>query len=306
MTLMLLCVSGILCTATSERCLSGPCHNGASCVDTVDDYACICPTGGVVRYMGKNCDELYDACFFAPCENCTSAPGSPEYRCICTDGLGGDNCTEEVDECGSGPCSSPRSLCVDQRNGYFCRCPEGFGGRDCGTRVPDCMDAPCENNGTCVLQPEGFECECGPGFEGRTCEEDINECLSGPCQNGAICTNGVAEFHCFCVPGFQGHNCELDINECASRPCENNATCINEKDHYECECLVGFTGKHTPLWPSARSLVVRGHRTGGDIQMVDWSWTQMLPACGSGAGSTGTIPNRVLPVVSVGSPRRDR
>ncbi|TNM92512.1 hypothetical protein fugu_019524 [Takifugu bimaculatus] len=208
---------GILCNATSERCLSGPCQNGASCVDTVDDYACICPTGGV-RYMGKNCDELYDACFFAPCENCTSTPGSTD------------------------PCSYPRSLCVDQLNGYFCRCPEGFGGRDCRAHVTDCIDGPCMNNGTCVLQPEGFECDCAPGFEGETCEEDINECLSDPCQNGAICTNGVAEFHCFCVPGFQGYNCELDINECASRPCENNATCINEKDHYECECLMGFAG----------------------------------------------------------------
>lgn len=241
----LLWFSGILCTATSERCLSGPCQNGASCVDTEDDYACICPTGGV-RYMGKNCDELYDACFFAPCENCTSTSGSTEYHCICTEGLSGDNCTEEVDECRSSPCSYPRSLCVDQLNGYFCRCPEGFGGRDCRAHATDCIDGPCMNNGTCVLQPEGFECDCAPGFEGETCEEDINECLSDPCQNGAICTNGVAEFHCFCVPGFQGYNCELDINECASRPCENNGTCINEKDHYECECLMGFAGKYTP------------------------------------------------------------
>lgn len=250
----LLWFSGILCTATSERCLSGPCQNGASCVDTVDDYACICPTGGV-RYMGKNCDELYDACFFAPCENCTSTPGSTEYQCICTDGLSGDNCTEEVDECRSSPCSYPRSLCVDQLNGYFCRCPEGFGGRDCRAHVTDCIDGPCMNNGTCVLQPEGFECDCAPGFEGETCEEDMDECLSEPCQNGAICTNGVAEFHCFCVPGFQGYNCELDINECASRPCENNATCINEKDHYECECLMGFAGKNTPcltVWTLAK------------------------------------------------------
>ncbi|KAK2818785.1 hypothetical protein Q5P01_024346 [Channa striata] len=232
---------GILCSASSDKCLSAPCQNGATCVDTMDDYACICARDGV-RYMGKNCDDLYDACFFAPCENCTSTPGTTEYHCICLEGLTGDNCTEEVDECQSNPCAKPRSLCVDQLNGYFCRCPAGFGGQDCRTHVTDCIDEPCRNNGTCVLQPEGFKCHCAPGFKGQTCEEDIDECLSEPCQNGAICMDGVAEYHCFCVPGFQGYNCEIDINECASRPCENNATCINEKDHYECECLLGFSG----------------------------------------------------------------
>uniref|UniRef100_A0A3Q3T0A3 Crumbs cell polarity complex component 2 n=1 Tax=Mastacembelus armatus TaxID=205130 RepID=A0A3Q3T0A3_9TELE len=235
------CFSGILCTATSDKCLSAPCQNRATCVDTMDDYACICSKEGV-RYMGKNCDELYDACSFAPCEDCTSTPGTTEYHCLCPDGLTGDNCTEEVDECQSNPCSKPQSLCVDQLNGYFCRCPSGFGGQDCRTHITDCIDEPCRNNGTCMLRPEGFECQCAAGFEGNTCEEDVNECSSEPCQNGAICIDGVAEFHCFCVPGFQGYNCEIDINECASRPCENNATCINEKDHYECECLMGFSG----------------------------------------------------------------
>ncbi|XP_029940858.1 protein crumbs homolog 2a [Salarias fasciatus] len=232
---------GLLCTATADRCLSAPCQNAATCVDTMDDYACICARDGV-RYMGKNCDQLYDACVFAPCEVCSSVPGTTEYRCVCPDGLTGDNCTQDVDECLSDPCSAPRSLCVDRLNGYFCRCPPGFGGRDCRTHVTDCIDEPCRNNGTCVLLPEGFECHCAAGYEGKTCEEDVNECLSEPCQNGAICVDGPAEFHCFCVPGFQGYNCEIDINECASRPCENNATCINEKDHYQCECLEGFSG----------------------------------------------------------------
>ncbi|KAK1883626.1 Protein crumbs like 1, partial [Dissostichus eleginoides] len=232
---------GIFCNATANDCLSAPCQNAATCVDNMNDYACICAKDGV-RYMGKHCEELYDACSFAPCGDCSSTPGETEYHCICPDGMAGDNCTEEVDECESNPCSEPQTLCVDQLNGYFCRCPEGFGGEDCRTHVTDCIDEPCRNNGTCLLRREGFQCHCAPGFEGKTCEEDVNECLSKPCQNGAICLDGEAEFHCFCVPGFQGYNCEIDINECASRPCENNGTCINEKDHYECECLEGFAG----------------------------------------------------------------
>ncbi|XP_077442159.1 protein crumbs homolog 2a isoform X2 [Vanacampus margaritifer] len=232
---------GIFCTATLDKCLSAPCQNGATCVNTTDDYACLCVNEGV-RYMGKNCDKLYDACSFAPCENCISFLGMPEYKCICPDGLSGDNCTEEVDECRSSPCSAPRYLCVDQLNGYFCKCPSGYGGPQCHQQVTDCIHKPCRNNGTCILHPQGFECQCAPGYIGKTCEEDINDCLSEPCQNGALCIDGVAEFHCFCVPGFQGYNCEIDINECASRPCGNNATCINEKDHYKCECLMGFAG----------------------------------------------------------------
>lgn len=232
---------GIFCSASSDKCLSGPCQNGATCTDTAEDYACLCPSEGVL-YMGKNCDQLYDACSFGPCDHCTSTPGTTEYRCLCPDGLAGDNCTEEINECQSNPCSEPRSECVDRSNGYFCRCPPGYGGDDCEMHVTDCMDGPCKNNGTCELLPVGFECLCPPGYEGERCEEDVDECFSHPCQNGAICMDGGAEYHCFCVPGFQGYNCEIDINECASHPCENNGTCINEKDRYECECLTGFTG----------------------------------------------------------------
>ncbi|KAF3848620.1 hypothetical protein F7725_015117 [Dissostichus mawsoni] len=263
---------GIFCNATANDCLSAPCQNAATCVDNMNDYACICAKDGV-RYMGKHCEELYDACSFAPCGDCSSTPGETEYHCICPDGMAGDNCTEEVDECESNPCSEPQTLCVDQLNGYFCRCPEGFGGEDCRTHVTDCIDEPCRNNGTCLLRREGFECRCAPGFEGKTCEEDVN--------NGAICLDGEAEFHCFCVPGFQGYNCEIDINECASRParttapastrrtttsvsawgirryrvnceneidecesdpCHNGATCLDLISVYSCQCLPGFTG----------------------------------------------------------------
>ncbi|KAM4615128.1 protein crumbs homolog 2a [Polymixia lowei] len=232
---------GIFCTATSDKCLSAPCQNGATCVDTMDDYACICPRNGVL-FMGKDCHELYDACYFATCEECISTPGTTGYHCICPDGLTGVNCTEDINECDSNPCFEPRSECIDQLNGYFCRCPAGYGGVDCQTHVTDCIDEPCHNNGTCVPLPEGFACKCAPGLEGETCEDDVDECSSQPCQNGAICIDGLAQFHCFCVPGFQGYNCEIDINECASRPCENNGTCINEKDRYKCECLSGFAG----------------------------------------------------------------
>ncbi|XP_016408042.1 protein crumbs homolog 2-like [Sinocyclocheilus rhinocerous] len=221
---------GIFCSGSSDMCASSPCQNGATCVDTMDDYVCLCSREGV-QYMGRDCNELYNACVFAECEGCVTEPGTEHYTC-----------PEDINECESGPCVWALSECVDELNGYKCLCPPGFGGEDCSRRIIDCVDEPCLNNGTCRRIVDGFECTCSEDFRGETCEENVDECESNPCQNGAICVDGTNKYHCFCVPGYQGHNCEIDINECASRPCWNNGTCINGKDQYLCECLLGYTG----------------------------------------------------------------
>ncbi|MBN3299790.1 CRUM1 protein, partial [Amia calva] len=181
----------------------------------IDDYFCHC-ANEPIKYMGKNCEELYDACSLQVCpaySNCTSTPGSAEYICSCPVGFTGPNCTTNTNEWS-----------------------------DCLARITNCSDVPCHHNGTCIDLDGRYLCQCLPGFRRDYCEENINECEPMPCKNGAICLDGMNEYHCFCVPGFQGNNCEIDINECASRPCENNGTCINEKDRYVCECRLGYTG----------------------------------------------------------------
>uniref|UniRef100_A0A8C5D6V0 Crumbs cell polarity complex component 2b n=1 Tax=Gouania willdenowi TaxID=441366 RepID=A0A8C5D6V0_GOUWI len=230
---------------SADKCLSSPCSNGATCVDHMGDYACVCPQGPV-RFTGKTCSELYDACSTAPCDNCTSTPGSGEFTCHCPDGFSGTNCTQDVDECVSNPCQGIRSLCVDAVNGYSCHCPLGSGGQNCSDNLTACEDQMCQNGGTCQDIPDaGHRCWCAAGYLGVYCEDDVDECQSEPCQNGAICKDGVNGYQCFCVPGFQGYHCDLDINECASRPCLNNGTCLDEADHYECVCQTGFKGKIT-------------------------------------------------------------
>ncbi|KAJ8379598.1 hypothetical protein SKAU_G00003760 [Synaphobranchus kaupii] len=241
--LMVMYTWGILCIETLDTCASSPCQNGATCVDGEDSYQCLCPTE-TVWYMGKDCEELYDACAFVDCPNCTSTLGTADVTCACPDGFSGTNCTLRASRCEGSPCRGARTECVGGDDGYTCRCPSGYGGEDCQTRVIDCLQEPCLNNGTCValLDGDGHQCQCGPGFGGPRCQDDVDECLSHPCQNGAICKDGVNGYQCFCVPGFQGYHCEIDINECASRPCENNGTCVNEKDRYSCQCLLGYTG----------------------------------------------------------------
>ncbi|XP_040010213.1 protein crumbs homolog 1-like isoform X3 [Xiphias gladius] len=193
--------------------------------------------------MGKNCDELYDACIISPCTNCTSSPGAVEFTCHCPDGFTGLNCTQDVDECHSNPCIGIKSYCVNEINGYSCHCPTGLGGEECQDNVTTCSEEKCQNGGTCVdINDIGHRCQCAAGYQGTNCEENTDECQSEPCQNGAICKDGVNAYQCFCVPGFQGYHCDLDINECASRPCQNNGTCLDEVDHYMCDCAPGFKG----------------------------------------------------------------
>lgn len=241
-------ISGLLCTAAADKCLSSPCRNGATCLDHLGDYVCLCPKGPV-WYMGKNCDELYDACIMAPCTNCTSKPGTDNFTCHCPDGFTGPNCTQDVDECQSNPCKGIQSYCVNGVNGYSCHCPLGSGGEVCQDNVTTCSKETCQNGGTCIDIPDtGHQCWCAAGYQGSLCEVNIDECHSEPCQNGAICKDGINAYQCFCVPGFQGYHCDLDINECASRPCQNNGTCVDDVDHYRCDCNPGFKGKTICIW----------------------------------------------------------
>ncbi|KAF8792673.1 Protein crumbs like protein [Argiope bruennichi] len=232
--------------------------------------------------MGKNCEDVYNACGSSPCRNggtCQTTIPSHEFSCSCPEGFLGSTCEVDINDCEGVICPTGK-ICVDLQNSYECRCPAGFSGEDCSINIDECSSNPCVN-GTCVDGIGAFACHCPKGLTGKLCESDIdecqdspcqhgicqnmfgtylcyctpgytgthcdiefNECLSSPCQNGATCNDLVNNYSCTCVPGFAGRNCEIDINECDSNPCLNGATCSDQINRYECTCIPGFSGKN--------------------------------------------------------------
>ncbi|XP_041429989.1 crumbs 2, cell polarity complex component S homeolog isoform X2 [Xenopus laevis] len=222
----------------AQTCMSSPCLNGGTCLETSTGFTCLCPMQPLA-FTGPTCGDIYDACAVYGCPSthrCQSTPGLPHFQCVCQPGF---NCTNE---CQSNSCPFLNSHCTVGEDSIMCKCQSGYGGVNCQYEVSPCFQNTCQNNATCLADAESYRCLCEPGFTGQDCEVNINECASDPCQNEALCVDKVNRYMCFCVPGFQGHHCEIDINECASRPCQNNGTCLNQLDQYECACANGYTG----------------------------------------------------------------
>jgi hypothetical protein len=91
--------------------------------------------------------------------------GVASYRCDCTDGYAGENCSEDVDECASSPCQNEA----------------------------DCMDSVSSS----VMAAGVYVCQCISGYSGWNCETDIDDCGARPCgEPPAVCTDLVDDYLC--------------------------------------------------------------------------------------------------------------
>ncbi|XP_062383232.1 coagulation factor VII isoform X2 [Sardina pilchardus] len=109
-----------------DQCASNPCLNGGTCVDQVNAYICICPSG----FEGRNCDKVLPAhygCLFrnGGCEHfCTETQDAP-HVCSCASGyeLGPDNssCSPQVKYA----CGKPRVTDFNPRIVRGDVCPRG-------------------------------------------------------------------------------------------------------------------------------------------------------------------------------------
>ncbi|NXP53717.1 SNED1 protein, partial [Heliornis fulica] len=260
-------------------CLSQPCQNAGSCLETEQGYICECPEG----YTGQDCrDQLSEGCecrnggtclegniticqcppgFFGllcefevtttPCNINTQCPDggycmeySGSYLCVCHTDYS-TNHTATLSPCDSEPCLNGGS-CEVHDDSYTCECPPGFLGKRCEKAKPrPCSTGPCRNGGTCREADSEYHCTCPYRFTGKHCEiGKPDPCASGPCQNGGTCFHYIGKYKCDCPPGYAGRHCEIVPSPCFLSPCENGATCEDLGRGYACTCPAGFVGKH--------------------------------------------------------------
>lgn len=103
---------GDQCEENIDDCPGNLCQNGATCMDRVNEYSCLCPPS----YTGTQCELDVDECSVRPslCHNgatCTNSPGS--YSCICVNGWTGPDCSVNIDDCAGAACFNG-ATCIDR------------------------------------------------------------------------------------------------------------------------------------------------------------------------------------------------
>lgn len=225
--------SGDVCEVNIDECLSQPCQNGAQCLDEINDYRCQCYAG----YTGKNCEVDIDECEKNPCQyngTCLQKSNMTLYDLA-------ENYKFGLPKVYSGTFS------YENASGFVCLCVDGITGEHCEININECDSNPCSKFGSCVDLVGGYLCECEPGFTGTHCETNIDECeLYKPCLHGT-CIDGRDNYDCDCDPTYGGKNCSVKLIGCKATPCQNRGACIpylvNENDHkFNCSCDNGFQG----------------------------------------------------------------
>lgn len=88
-------------------------------------------------------------------------------RCMCSPGWTGADCTEEVNECESGPCQNGAQCQESHVPGVFlCTCPPFLSGPSCNQPYDPCdpLNNPCLHNSTCLTRSSGTAfCRCPAG-----------------------------------------------------------------------------------------------------------------------------------------------
>ncbi|NWT25845.1 SNED1 protein, partial [Cardinalis cardinalis] len=227
-------------------CLSQPCQNAGSCLETERGYVCECQEG----YTGQDCrDQLSEGC---ECRNGGSCLEGNVTVCQCLPGFFGLLCEFEVTTtpCNMNTQCPDGGYCMEYGGSYLCVCHTNYGTNH--TMPSPCDSEPCLNGGSCKVHDDSYSCECPQGFLGMHCEKAKPRlCSAGPCRNGGTCREADGEYHCSCPYRFTGKHCEIGKPDpCASGPCQNGGTCFHYIGKYKCDCLPGYTGRHCEIVPS--------------------------------------------------------
>ncbi|CAF1543962.1 unnamed protein product, partial [Didymodactylos carnosus] len=222
--------AGPYCEYITPSACRKKCQNEGQCAVIDNKYGrCICPKD----VTGSYCDAPLHPCAPNPCKNegiCVHETTPPNhYKCICTYGYSGENCTENLNRsfCSSNPCQNNGTCLESPISGDgICRCDEGFGGAFCQEMIT-CGNRSCAQYQVCLAE---------------TCANVTGElyCLLHECEHGGTCDQETRI--CQCQEGFGGPRCELRSNFCIQNPCMNNGTCIAATS--KCMCNSKYTGKY--------------------------------------------------------------
>lgn len=129
------------------------CQNGATCVDGIDTFSCICQKD----FNGLRCEKSLqpeNPCTKNPCKNnaaCLSEDGK-SYVCNCAQGWTGGTCSDSIDDCQNSVCFAG-GQCVDKHRTYICNCAQDRTGPRCQYFSSSCNANACENNKTNICIP---------------------------------------------------------------------------------------------------------------------------------------------------------
>lgn len=140
--------------------------SGGSCIDELNGFRCVCPTG----YLGNRCQVNRNECAVNPCLNggvCIDKVD--DFECRCRPGFVGTLCQDDVDDCLNFPCANG-AACRDLPNAFECTCTPGFVGKFCSVKIDMCTKKPCLNGATCVASVDSYRCTCTKGYHGKNCE----------------------------------------------------------------------------------------------------------------------------------------
>ncbi|XP_026793954.3 nephronectin [Pangasianodon hypophthalmus] len=184
-------------------------------------------------------------------------------KCSCTEGYTGEQCNEDINECGrpSRPCSHS---CMNTPGSFRCYCDPGYtldaDGKSCNRpEKPDCTRLHCQLG--CQIGSNGaLICSCPPGLQlaldKRTCK-DVDECKGAfsACSERQTCRNTFGSYACVCRSGYMlgilGNSVTCrDEDECVTgrHRCSRHAQCVNTDGSYTCQCENDYAGDGFSCW----------------------------------------------------------
>ncbi|KRX33508.1 Delta-like protein C, partial [Trichinella murrelli] len=138
-----------------------------------------------------------------------------ELVCVCLrDEQFGEFCEKTADLCSERKWCLNGGTCRNYRGNYRCHCTNGFSGMNCSDVVEVCLsNEHCHNEGVCVLLESDSLCECDDQFFGTNCELKIGSCEKAACQNDATCLQVMNNaYRCDCSYKYSGTFCEKELS----------------------------------------------------------------------------------------------